>query len=95
MHNRIIRKQIEGTINSDSDIPRMTQHFKNLLITSMRDEGLIPVLDLNAQFSLKYIEEHYEFLLTMHFVKVGKEGANKWEGMSEGKPMPRSIPQRS
>ena len=90
-HQKIIRKQIEGTLGDDKDIPRMRKHFEDLLIKTNREDGLVPVLDLEPSFSLKYSKDKWHFLLSIHFIKVGQEKAKRTEGTWQGKLLPRSI----
>lgn len=89
-HDKVLRRQIEGEIGNDKDIPRLRAHFQKLLEDSMRDEEMVPLLDIAPAFSLEYKDGTYIFKLTMHGVKIGKE-ANKWQGMSDGKLYPRRI----
>jgi len=93
-HSKILRRQIDGEIGSDKDIPRLRLHFQKLLEDSMRDEGIVPLLDVLPAFSLEYINDTYKFKLTMHGVMVGKE-ATKWQGMSDGKLYPIPTQQDS
>lgn len=90
-HNKIIRRQIRGELRNDSDIERSRKHFEGLLIRTGREDGLVPVLDLEPSFSLEYVEESWNFLLTMHFIKVGKEKAIGTEGSWKGRLLPRFI----
>lgn len=92
IHSQIHREQLSGIINSDSDLPRMKNHFIHLMNSTMMDRGYVPVLDLAVAFSTSYLDEHYEFLLTMYFVKVGKKEAKKWAGMTNQLLVPRSTP---
>ena len=95
LHKDIYKSEIRGQINSDSDIPRIRSHFQRLLIDSQREEGYIQVLDLDPCFSIEYKEEHWNFILTIYFIKVGKKKACRMEGVSSWKSLPRTIPQAS
>lgn len=92
IHPKIHREQISGTIDSDKDIPRIKQELIRLLTDSMLEDGYVSVLDLLPAFSTEYVRGHYEFVLSMYFVKVGRE-ANRWSGLSDNKLIPRSSPQ--
>ncbi len=87
-HPKIHRESIEGIIDSDKDIPRMKQELIRLITDSMSDDGYVPVLDLLPAFSTEYVKGHYEFLLSIYFVKIGKE-AYKWSGLSDNKLISR------
>lgn len=84
-HKKIIRRQLDGTINDDSDIPRIRKQFEHMIITSAIDEDMVRHLDINPEFSLEYTGGSWKFLLTIHFVKVSPGEASKWQGVSDGK----------
>lgn len=85
MARKIYDKSISGIVN-EAHLLTNRRHYENLLTNSMRDEGLVPVLDLNPIYSLNFDKEEYHFELTMYFVKVDKKGdAYRTEGMSDGR----------
>jgi hypothetical protein len=88
-HKKIIRRKMEGIINEDKDIPRIREYFTHLLLTGMREEGFVPVLDISPEFSTYYNEGHYMFLLTIQSVKIGKKKSKDWEGISNGRLLKR------
>jgi len=92
-HKKIVRRQLSGIFASDSDIPRLRNHFQHLLETSMRDEGIVPHLDIDQGFSVEYLEGRWSFLLTIYGIRIGREGAAECQGLTNGKLVPRYIRQ--
>lgn len=97
MHDHIKRFQIQGNIASDSDFIRLREQYEKMVLDDMRDSGYVPVLDIGPHWSTKYVtdgnNEHYEFIITMYGVRVGKKKAWELDGMSaEGLFYRKSIP---
>lgn len=93
MNNRKIRKfGFDGIIKDDAAIPRMRIQYEKTIISSMRDSGYVPVLDLDPQFHLEYNhnEDHYIFVIYVHGVFVGKKKAAEYEGFAGQRLIPRS-----
>lgn len=86
-HQKIYRRQLEGIIGEDKDIPRLRLYFQKVMEDSMKDEGMVPMLDIEPAFSLEYHDGRYKFVMTLHGVKV-KGDAYKWHGMSNGRLLP-------
>ena len=57
----------------------------------MREQGYVPILDLDIQFSLLYDEEQdlYEFDIVVYGVYVGKKKAHLYEGFSGQSLVPK------
>lgn len=93
MHRKIERFGFSGQINDDSDFIRLRAQFESLVITQMRDDGYVPVLDLGPLFSTKYHKDGtYTFVLTVYGVYVGRKKSRCIEGMDgSGKYLPRST----
>lgn len=61
----------------------------SVLIGMMKDEGYVPLLDVNPVFQTKYVGgEKYQFSLTIQGVFVGRERAWQTQGMLDGKLIP-------
>lgn len=88
-HKNIKRFQTEGTIRSDSDIPRLRAGLETLMLSHMRISGYVPVLDVDSAWSTWYNDDTWYFKLTMHGIYLGKKEAQKWEGTFSGKLLPR------
>lgn len=82
---------ITGTIGDDAHFIKARETYERTMLQQMRDKGYVPVLDMNPQFSLSYIEakNQYGFILTMFGVFVGKNKAHQYEGFSDQKFIPR------
>lgn len=82
---------ITGTIGDDAHFIRARENYERIIVQQMRDKGYVPVLDMNPQFVLNYIEQknQYGFMLTMFGVFVGTKRAQKYEGFSDQKFIPR------
>lgn len=93
-HKRIKRFQIDGIFRDDSDMIRLRAQYEKMLIQSMRGDGYVQVLDIDPAFSVSYNNDEniWSFMLTMHGVYVGKVKAWQIEGCSNGRMLPRSIP---
>ena len=75
---------VSGVIKDDAAFRRIRELQEKLLLEDMRARGYVPVLDLEAQFSIKYNEakENYSFYLEMFGVYVGKKKSLEVEGFS-------------
>lgn len=82
---------ITGTIGDDAHFIKARENYERLMVQQMRDKGYVPVLDMNPQFNLSYIESknQYGFVLTMFGVYVGTRKSQKYEGFSDNKFIPR------
>jgi hypothetical protein len=93
MHDDIIRYSLDGQID-DSNVVQSKERLIHHLEGDMRDEGVVPSLDLDPQFTLYYNEdtEQYDFSLTVYGVYVGKEEA--WQGavVTSGKKITKPTP---
>ena len=87
-HKVIKRFQLEGQISDDSDIVRLRQQHINLLVAQMRDEGYVPVLDLDPAVALDFKGMSYDFLITMHGVYYGKAKAKVIYGVAGNREVP-------
>ena len=94
-HKTIKRFQIRVEFLDDSDIIRIKNQYQNLLISRMRDEGYVRVLDIDPAFSIEFSGEAWKFLMTIHGVYVGKRKAWQLEGITQNKLIPKSIRQRT
>jgi hypothetical protein len=90
-HKDLKRFPLDGQINDDSDFIRLRAQFETLIIHQMRDSGYVPVLDMGPLFSTKLEKDgHYNFVLTVYGVYVGKKKAWTIEGMDgSGRFQPR------
>lgn len=95
MHRDIRKFSMQGEIGDDSALPRIRSDLERRVIQDMRDNGYIPVLDLGPYWSTEYdiMHDKYKFALSVYGVHVGRRKASEIEGMSDGKAMPRFIPQ--
>lgn len=89
MTNQIIRRfQLPGQTGSDN-LERHKQTWQNAVIQMMRDEGFVPLLDIDPHFTWTWIEaEKFDFVYTWHGVYVGEDKAWQIEGVLGGRAIP-------
>ncbi len=89
-HKQIRRFQESGVIGDDKSILRLREQYIKILTERMRDDGYVRVLDLDPAWSIQYDseKERYSFLLTIHGVYVGKQRAQKIDGVSNLREIP-------
>lgn len=82
---------MQGQIHDDAAIPRLRIEYQKLIETDMREQGYVPILDLDVQFSLLYDEPNdlYEFDIVVYGVYVGKKKAHLYEGFSGQSLIPK------
>lgn len=82
---------MQGQIHDDAAIPRLRLQYERLIESDMREQGYVPILDLDIQFSLLYDEEQdlYEFDIVVYGVYVGKKKAHLYEGFSGQSLIPK------
>ena len=94
-HRKIKRFQVAVEFKDDSDIIRIRHQYESLLTHQMRDKGYVRVLDIDTAFSVEFTGETWKFLMTLHGIYVGKKKAWQSEGITQGKLIPRNIPQHT
>lgn len=82
---------MQGEIHDDSAIPRLRVEYERLIESDMREQGYVPILDLDTQFSLLYDEgkDIYEFDIIVYGVFVGKKKSYMYEGFSGQNLIPK------
>ncbi len=82
---------MQGQIHDDAAIPRLRLQYEALIESDMREQGYVPILDLETQFSLSYDEptDIYEFDIVVYGVYVGKKKAHLYEGFSGQNLVPK------
>lgn len=92
MHDEIIRYTITGEV-SDRGLSQIKDSMIHWIETHMRDDGVVPNLDIDPQFTRTYVEDRdvFKFSLTMYGVYVGSEKAWQEAGMMNGMTISRSI----
>lgn len=85
MHDEIIRYSLEGTM-TDGNLVSRKEQYVHFVETWMRDEGVVPNLDLDPQFTLDYdaTGETFRFSLSVYGNFVGGQQAWQAEGMTLG-----------
>lgn len=82
---------MQGEIHDDAAIPRLRAEYERLIESDMREQGYVPILDLDTQFSLLYYEDQdtYEFDIVVYGVFVGKKKSHMYEGFSGQNLIPK------
>lgn len=87
--------QIDGQIDSDSNIPSIRSRFEKHLISIMNTKGYVPHFDIEPAFSLEYKEGSYRFLLSMYGVYIGRARAKWYHGVSLNNLVPKNSTQNN
>ena len=92
LHKPIKRFNVEVEFKDDSDMIRIRAQYESLVTHDMRNKGYIPVLDIYPHFSIDYDnkKEKWKFYLTLFGTYLGKKKAWQYEGMHQGKLIPRT-----
>jgi hypothetical protein len=92
MHDEIIKYTIEGEL-LDSKMSQIKDSLIGFLETRMREEGIVPSLDLDPQFTLDFDPDRdvFKFVLTVYGVYLGGERAWQEAGVMNGMTITRSI----
>ena len=81
---KINKLELTGTFSPDIKFKARSK-FEVLIEDQLRAEGKVPVLDMNTQWYISWDDdkEHYDFILVMYGVYVGKKKAREeicgWE----------------
>lgn len=91
MNKKLKSFGMQGQIHDDASIPRLRIEYQRLIESDMREQGYVPILDLDVQFSLLYDEPNdlYEFDIVVYGVYVGKKKAHLYEGFSGQSLIPK------
>ena len=91
-HKQIKRFQMEGTIKDESDILRLKAEYIRMTYWNMRQEGYVPLLDLDPSFSTSFdaFSSVFSFKLTVHGVFIGTAKAKKTYGITGNREVPLS-----
>lgn len=93
MHEDIKTFHLEGEVR-ESNIVQDRDRIIDTIEGIMRDNGFVPSLDNDPQFTLDYNPdtESFHFKATVYGIKVGKDDAWQVSGMMSGKSIPKYIP---
>lgn len=91
MNKKLKSFGMQGEIHDDAAIPRLRAEYERLIESDMREQGYVPILDLDTQFSLLYYEDQdtYEFDIVVYGVFVGKKKSHMYEGFSGQNLIPK------
>ena len=91
MNKKLKSFGMQGQIHDDSAIPRLRKEYERLIEDDMREQGYVPILDLETQFSLLYDEQNdiYEFDIVVYGIYVGKKKSHLYEGFSGQNLVPK------
>lgn len=93
MHDEIQRFNLNGEI-SDAEVSRTRDRLVDFVEGMMRDQGFVPALDLEPQFTLDFDPEtqQFKFALSVYGVKIDKDKTWSVGGILSGKEIPRYTP---
>jgi len=94
MHEEIIRFSMDGEI-TDSNLESHKAQLVEFLEDQMREDGVVPSLDLDPGFTLEYDPERevFKFRLSVYGIYIGM-GGDLWgtAGVMNGKKIMKSTP---
>lgn len=89
MTNQLIKRYQMPGRTIEKNIISSQATLKSALIAKMKDEGFVPLYDIDPVWQWKWVRKDiYDFMLTMQAVYVGKEKAWQTDGVSAGKVIP-------
>lgn len=93
MHDEIKKFLLTGEI-SDKDIVKTKQRLVDAVEADMREQGYVPDLDKEPQFTMSYLPElsKFTFVLTIYGIYVGKDKAWTTGGIMGGKTIMKHTP---
>ena len=85
---------LEGEFIDDSHAIYAKLNAEKTIIHQMRDLGYLRVLDLDPFWVIRYDEtsNKWFFDMTIYGIHVGKKKVWQYEGISQGKLIPRNTP---
>lgn len=93
MHDDIKKFFLTGEI-SDKDIVKAKERLVEAQEAIMRDEGFVPDLDKEPQFTMSYLPQlsKFTFELTIYGIHVGRDKAWATGGIMGGKIISKYTP---
>ena len=93
MHDDIKKFFLSGEI-SDNNVVKTKERLVSAVEADMRDQGYVPDLDKEPQFTMSYLPEKskFTFVLTVYGIYVGRDKAWSTGGVMAGKTILKSIP---
>ena len=82
-HKSIKTYNLEGIIKDDAAIGRLKIEYIRLITIQMREDGFVPRLDMDPDFTIYYNndKEYFEFKLTLYGTYLGRKKSKCIEGM--------------
>ena len=93
MHDDIRKFSMEGELG-EPNVVATKERLVHFVETTMREQGFVPALDIEEQFTLDYdpVNESFTFKLTVYAVEVGRDKSWQVSGVMSGKEIPKYIP---
>lgn len=93
MHDDIKRFSLEGQV-LEANLAKYKDFLVGHIEIMMRDQGFVPVLDIDPQFTLDYIREYekYNFILTVYGAPVDRDMVWSVGGTMGGKLIMKYTP---
>lgn len=91
MTAQMIRRKTYIGEYAETRLIQTRQSLLTTMIVEMKDEGYVPLLDVNPVWATTYLGgERFRYVFTMQFVHIGKEKVWQTSGMMDGKLIPSS-----
>lgn len=93
MHDEIQRFNLNGEM-SDNNVVQQRERLVEFVESMMRDQGYVPALDLEPQFTLNFNEQNEQFIFALSVYGVPIEKSKTWQvgGILSGKEIPKYTP---
>jgi len=95
MHEEIKRFGHEGVVAEGVDVVEFKSQQIRWVENSMRVEGYVPALDIEAQYTQQYDPKNnfFTFKISVYGLYVGEGAACEAAGVMNGRTILKSIPQ--
>lgn len=95
MHEEIKRFGHEGVVAGSVDVIEFKQNMVRWVEAEMKDEGFIPALDIEVQYTQDYsaADDTYKYRLSIYGLYVGRDKAWDAVGVMNGRTIQKYTPQ--
>ena len=84
-HKKIKRFCLDGQIRDDQYIPRLKDEYVRVLSDVMREEGYVRRVDIDPDWTIEYVGNHYEFIISVYGSYIGKKNAKCIEALDKNR----------
>lgn len=85
MHDEVTRNHLSGTILDSDNVVEHRERLVQFIESRMRDDGHVPLLDMEPQYTQRWNGAEFEFDISVYSVFVGHDRAAVVAGVMGGK----------